>query len=41
VSLLFYTKRKGVLAEVAALIGSEDLKFHFIRTFWRRSLSFK
>jgi hypothetical protein len=30
-----------VLAEVGGLIGSDDLKFHFIKTFWRRGFSFE
>jgi hypothetical protein len=32
---------KDVLAEVACLVGSEDLKFHLIKTCWKRYLSFK
>jgi hypothetical protein len=30
-----------MLAEVASLIGSEDLKFHLIQTCWKRYFSFK
>jgi hypothetical protein len=40
-SLFFYPKKKGVLAEVGALISSEDLKFQFVKTFRRRSSPFK
>jgi hypothetical protein len=31
----------NMLAEVACLVGSEDLKFHLIKACWRGCLSFK
>ena len=35
------SKREGMLAKIPYLIGSEDLKLHFVETCWRENLTLK